>query len=61
MYKIEDFIEEELQGEFLYIHKDNKDKWFGKFPNEESYYIPMCSVILDTRQEVVDYLNKNLQ
>ena len=57
MFKLEDFIEKEVKGEFLYYHK-YRYEWFGRFPNENSYYIPMCNIKFDSKEEVINYLNK---
>lgn len=60
MYKIEDFIKEEFEeDEIIFVHKSDKTKWFGRFPNEETYYIPhVYDRKFDSKEEVINYLNK---
>ena len=61
MYKVEDFIKQEIDEEVIFVHKSDKTKLFGRFPYERSYYIPHNhNQIFNTKQEVINYLNKNL-
>ena len=59
MYKLEDFIKQELDEEVIFVHKTNEKLWFGRFPDEETYYIPhYYALTFDTKQEVINYLNR---
>ena len=58
MNKVEDFIKQEIDEEVIFVHRIDKKKWFGRFPDEDSYYIPICAIKFDSKEEVINYLNK---
>ena len=61
MYKIEDFEKQEIDEEIIFVHKLNKNKWFGRFPDEETYYIPHhYHRTFNTKQEAINQLNKQM-